>query len=472
MASLRLAIKASLEEAQNPSVSKKIASLEPPKKEPQSKKQDKETPAASPTARKRAKAPPAASPQRKKSKPKAKDASKPAARKRSPPAAAPAPARKRDKKLSVAVGDAVEALWPADGEYYPARVRTVNADGTVALDYADGDQRSDAKASEIRPQNKATSKKLQAHNAPGAAWIPAGDAPATPRTMDPPACRKGCGRCFGNSGARGSHELHCDGTPKPPRRRRPTSITPAKRDKVPQRKAALVAAPTLRAGAALDAAPLPPPPPRERAKNHDVDLAAFGWTPPPPSYARTAALLRAIEVPRTHSRENITLPEDEARGVRSACVGLVGARSHGVVASQFARSRPSLTRELVRLGRHFLPKTFKFTSIQLNHGFASALHVDDYNSGPSYICGVGDYKGGDLWTLEHGPLDCRHGFCSYDGSLSVCFAFDGVDGVVGGGRSKVPPRLRFAQARSPTPRCPSRASASRWSSSRTRRIRD
>ena len=133
MASLRLAIKASLEEAQNPSVSKKIASLEPPKKEPQSKKQDKETPAASPTARKRAKAPPAASPQRKKSKPNAKDASKPAARKRSPPAAAPAPARKRDKKLSVAVGDAVEALWPADGEYYPARVRTVNADGTVAL---------------------------------------------------------------------------------------------------------------------------------------------------------------------------------------------------------------------------------------------------------------------------------------------------------------------------------------------------
>ena len=39
--------------------------------------------------------------------------------------------------------------------------------------------------------------------------------------------------------------------------------------------------------------------------------------------------------------------------------------------------------ELVRFGRHFLPSSFKFTSIQLNHNFASALHVDDYNSGPS-----------------------------------------------------------------------------------------
>ena len=43
-----------------------------------------------------------------------------------------------------------------------------------------------------------------------------------PSSTGPLACRKGCGRCFGNSGARGSHELHCDGTPKPPRRRRPT----------------------------------------------------------------------------------------------------------------------------------------------------------------------------------------------------------------------------------------------------------
>ena len=28
------------------------------------------------------------------------------------------------------------------------------------------------------------------------------------------ACRKGCGRCFGNAGARGMHESACDGTPR------------------------------------------------------------------------------------------------------------------------------------------------------------------------------------------------------------------------------------------------------------------
>jgi hypothetical protein len=190
----------------------------------------------------------------------------------------------------------------------------------------------------------------------------------------------------------------------------------AKRDKLPSRRATNTNA--LTASSKEDALPLPPPPPRERAKNHDIDLGAFGWTPPPeaPSFERTYSLLKAVEVPRTHSRENITLPEDEATGVRSACVGLVGARSHGVVASQFARTRPSLTRELVRFGRHFLPASFKFTSIQLNHNFASALHVDDYNSGPSYIVGLGTYAGGELWTLEHGPLDCHHSFCHYDGT--------------------------------------------------------
>ena len=70
----------------------------------------------------------------------------------------------------------------------------------------------------------------------------------------------------------------------------------------------------------------------------------------------------------------------------------------------------------MRLRKALLPSSFKFTSIQLNHNFASALHVDDYNSGPSYIVGLGTYEGGELWTLEHGPLDCHHRFCHYDGT--------------------------------------------------------
>ena len=50
----------------------------------------------------------------------------------------------KKRKLSIAVGDKVDALWPADGEYYPAKVRAINDDGTVALDYADGDRRNGA----------------------------------------------------------------------------------------------------------------------------------------------------------------------------------------------------------------------------------------------------------------------------------------------------------------------------------------
>ena len=38
--------------------------------------------------------------------------------------------------------------------------------------------------------------------------------------------------------------------------------------------------------------------------------------------------------------------------------------------------------------------SFDFTSIQLNKGFASKLHVDAGDMGPSYI--MGDYEGGEL----------------------------------------------------------------------------
>ncbi|KAH8095819.1 acetylcholine-gated cation-selective channel [Aureococcus anophagefferens] len=171
--------------------------------------------------------------------------------------------------------------------------------------------------------------------------------------------------------------------------------------------------------AAGDPAPpaAPPPEKRPRAKNPDIDLAAFGWAPPPPpDFAGMLERLRAVDVPRTLARQNIIGEADASAGVRSACVGVVAARSHGVMASSFARSRPGLTRELVRFGKAHLPASFKFTSIQLNHNFSSELHVDDYNAGPSYICGLGTYSGGELWTLEHGPLDCKQSFRPYDGT--------------------------------------------------------
>ena len=37
---------------------------------------------------------------------------------------------------------------------------------------------------------------------------------------------------------------------------------------------------------------------------------------------------------------------------------------------------------------------FCFTSVQVNKNYASALHVDKNNCGPSLIVGLGDYSGG------------------------------------------------------------------------------
>ena len=45
----------------------------------------------------------------------------------------------------------------------------------------------------------------------------------------------------------------------------------------------------------------------------------------------------------------------------------------------------------------FLPKDFKFTSIQVNKNYESALHCDKKNLGPSAIVGLGDYTDGKLW---------------------------------------------------------------------------
>ena len=179
MASLRLAIAASLKEHQSPPT---ISASPEPEKPSKAAKQDKALPAkaakSSPTPpqRKRGKeASTPVAPPPKRSKPKAatKDAPKPAApRKRSPPAAAPAP-RKRDKKLDIKVGDQVDALWPADGEFYPAKVRAVNADGTIALDYADGDRRNDATTSELRRRR------------PPAEVVPKAEAPSTGSKRQP-----------------------------------------------------------------------------------------------------------------------------------------------------------------------------------------------------------------------------------------------------------------------------------------------
>lgn len=150
-------------------------------------------------------------------------------------------------------------------------------------------------------------------------------------------------------------------------------------------------------------------------KPTDICLESYGWRAPTqgPSLADVTRALREVEIPATKTRTNASPTNDE---VESVCVGVVAARANGVVASAFARRRPGLTRLLALLGRKMLPDDFTFTSIQVNRNLQCPLHVDDFNAGESIIIGLGEYSGGELWTLQDGPVNVRHKFFRYDGT--------------------------------------------------------
>ena len=60
---------------------------------------------------------------------------------------------------------------------------------------------------------------------------------------------------------------------------------------------------------------------------------------------------------------------------------------------------------------------FKFTSIQVNKNYLSALHVDSNNMGPSFIVGLGNYVGGTVWQQGSGACDCKNNFVDMDGNV-------------------------------------------------------
>lgn len=72
---------------------------------------------------------------------------------------------------------------------------------------------------------------------------------------------------------------------------------------------------------------------------------------------------------------------------------------------------------LTSLARIYLPKDFYYTSIQLNLNYAAALHTDNNNMGKSYIIGMGNYTGGQLYVETRGTLDIKHKFTAFNGLL-------------------------------------------------------
>eukprot|EP01043_Picozoa_sp_COSAG02_P002080 COSAG02_NODE_46_length_45443_cov_36.731497_32_plen_1137_part_00 len=136
-----------------------------------------------------------------------------------------------------------------------------------------------------------------------------------------------------------------------------------------------------------------------------------------PSFDDINSALDSVTIPVNLTRFNVKKSQDQE--VTGMCLGVVNARSNGVVASSFGRNRPNLTKTLVNFAKLAVPE-FNFTSIQVNKNYLSAMHVDKNNLGPSYIVGVGDYTQGGLWVQTLGAVDCNRKWILFDGNVPHC----------------------------------------------------
>ena len=114
------------------------------------------------------------------------------------------------------------------------------------------------------------------------------------------------------------------------------------------------------------------------------------------SLEKMLAVLRCTEVPANSSRKNV-MPKgvDFVRGLLLGLYSFGG--SLGVTSA--TSKHPWLTRLLVG-GIRKVAADFPFTSIQVNYNYSSRAHVDANNLGASYIIGLGEYSGGELWVHD------------------------------------------------------------------------
>ncbi|KAJ1460618.1 hypothetical protein M885DRAFT_11042 [Pelagophyceae sp. CCMP2097] len=107
--------------------------------------------------------------------------------------------------------------------------------------------------------------------------------------------------------------------------------------------------------------------------------------------------LRSTTIPKNVDRKNIR--KDSNVAVRSATFGALSRGNAPARVSEIARRRPILCELLARFGRSLLRDDFAFASIQLNVSYEAKMHVDASNDGPSAIIALGDFRGGELWTV-------------------------------------------------------------------------
>ncbi|CAE7373665.1 Zdhhc9 [Symbiodinium microadriaticum] len=114
------------------------------------------------------------------------------------------------------------------------------------------------------------------------------------------------------------------------------------------------------------------------------------------SFETMVRVLEAVHFPMNKTRKNV-LP-DGVEAVHGMVLGLY-AFAYNIGYSDASKKNPNLVRLLSAFCRAAHPD-FEFTSIQVNKNYAARPHVDKNNLGNSFIIGLGNYKGGELWAHD------------------------------------------------------------------------
>jgi hypothetical protein len=135
-------------------------------------------------------------------------------------------------------------------------------------------------------------------------------------------------------------------------------------------------------------------------------------------------LLQATEFPKNTGRTNVlkkgqlyshSMVLGKVRKLYSSCNGKIC-----LVNSRHNAKNKGLLLAAKSLLRAHAP-TYRAQAVTFNKNHAAAKHTDNYNSPPSYIIGLGNYKGGELVFTDktsphYGTHSIKNKFLKFDGS--------------------------------------------------------
>ena len=112
--------------------------------------------------------------------------------------------------------------------------------------------------------------------------------------------------------------------------------------------------------------------------------------------------MRIASWPMCRTRTNVT--PHNVDHIRAMALGVVLDFASGPAVSRHTARNERLTKTITAWMKKVEP-AFKYSTIQLNYGYASRIHVDHNNRGDSRILALGQFQGGDLWCYDPGGND-------------------------------------------------------------------